>query len=204
MPAHAVVRILMGGAVRAELSQRFARPAIRAVVDDALAAYDSQRAFLPVEATVGGRAMVRLAALTIGLYKALLARGFEASEARALTARVTGRIYARMADFPTSLSAVGSPDGRERLRRATDLFRRFPFGAPAYEMVDVAGDGDVVAFDVLRCPVAELFLAHGLGELCVESWCNLDFPLAERWGGRLERTTTIAGGAARCDFRWRG
>lgn len=29
------------------------------------------------------------------------------------------------------------------------------------------------------------------------------FPLAEKWGGSLERTGTIAMGRPRCDFRWR-
>jgi len=39
--------------------------------------------------------------------------------------------------------------------------------------------------------------------LCVDAWCNLDVPLAEKWGSRLERSTTLAEGAERCDFRWR-
>jgi ubiquinone biosynthesis protein len=59
-----------------------------------------------------------------------------------------------------------------------------------------------VAFDVRRCPVAEHFRAEGLSQLCVESWCNLDYAVAEKWGARLERTTTLAEGAERCDFRW--
>jgi ubiquinone biosynthesis protein len=111
-------------------------------------------------------------------------------------------VYGHMATVPTVLSKFGWPSPHARVKRATDLFRRFPFGAPSYDMVDVPADGQVVAFDVQRCPVAEYFLTQDLGELCVESWCNLDFPLAERWGARLERTTTIAGGAERCDFRW--
>ena len=52
-------------------------------------------------------------------------------------------------------------------------------------------------------PVAEFFAQHDASELCVNTWCNLDFPLAEKWGGRLSRTGTIAMGKERCDFRWR-
>ena len=49
----------------------------------------------------------------------------------------------------------------------------------------------------------EFFRSHGMQKLCRETWCELDFPLAEKWGGELERTTTLAEGASRCDFRWK-
>ena len=65
------------------------------------------------------------------------------------------------------------------------------------------GEGEYV-FDMVRCPVAEYFRSHDLADLCVQTWCNLDFPLATQWGGAtLERTETLAGGGRRCDFRWK-
>ena len=79
-----------------------------------------------------------------------------------------------------------------RLERATRLFRRFPFRAPSYDIVDVPRGDDVVAFDVRRCPVAEYFQSQGLSQVCVDAWCNLDVPLARKWGARLERTGTLA------------
>lgn len=189
-------------AVRRGLSERFDQSSIRAIVDDAFVDYESERPDLPHEASLGGRLMVHLAALTVGLYRALLARGVTEAEARSLTAEVTWNAYAVMAEVPSILSRVGSSSAGDRVKRATDLFRRFPFSAPSYDMVDVDGGEHVVAFDVRRCPVAEHFRELGLGELCVESWCNLDFPLAEKWGARLQRTQTLAGGASHCDFRW--
>jgi len=36
-----------------------------------------------------------------------------------------------------------------------------------------------------------------------ESWCNLDFALVEMWGGKLERSETLASGCNRCDFRFK-
>lgn len=59
-----------------------------------------------------------------------------------------------------------------------------------------------LVFDCLRCPVAEYFVRHGEGDLCYATFCRLDFPLAEQWGGRLERAGTLAIGAPVCDFRW--
>jgi ubiquinone biosynthesis protein len=108
----------------------------------------------------------------------------------------------QMGEPPLLLAGAFTRDPRKRLRLATDLFRFFPFGAPGYQWRDVSGVEGEVAFDCTRCPVAELFARHNASELCVRTWCELDFPLAEKWGGRLERTGTIAMGKERCDFRW--
>lgn len=58
------------------------------------------------------------------------------------------------------------------------------------------------SFVVRRCPVAEYFGRHGASDVCVGTWCNLDYGLGELWGGRLERDGTLATGAAQCDFRF--
>ncbi len=79
---------------------------------------------------------------------------------------------------------------------------RFPYNAPGYDMRYVDADGGGVAFDVHRCPSADYFRAQGLGNLCRVSWCNLDYPLADRWDVTLARSQTLAGGAAYCDFRF--
>jgi ubiquinone biosynthesis protein len=107
-----------------------------------------------------------------------------------------------MGEPPLLLAAAFTRDPNKRMRLATDLFRGFPFGSPGYEWQDVPSAEGVVAFDCTRCPVAEFFAEHDASELSVRTWCELDFPLAKKWGGRLERTGTIAMGAKRCDFRW--
>ncbi len=197
------LRPVFAPAVQRQLRSRFDGASIHAILEDALADYEAQLPDILQENTIGGRIMVHLAALTIGLYRALVARGTSAADARDLTAGVTSQVYGKLAIAPTLISRIGSGTSRDRLKRATDVFRRFPFSAPSYQMADRAGGDGVVAFDVRRCPVAEYFRSQDLGDLCVESWCHLDFALAERWGARLERTTTIAGGATHCDFRWR-
>lgn len=184
------------------LGNRFDRAVIRAIFDEALASYEGHKETLPRERSAGGRLMVNLAALTVALYRVLRARDVPEAEARALTARVTWQAYEKMAVVPTMVSKIGTKPGRARLERATRAFRRFPFGPPAYAMEDVETTSDTVAFDVRRCPVAEYFISQGLGALCVESWCNLDFPLAQSWEATLERHRTLAAGDDRCDFRW--
>jgi ubiquinone biosynthesis protein len=185
------------------LRARFSRREVRRLLRDALRDYDHQRSSILREKEAGTRFMVHFAALTLGLYRALLARGVGEVEARRWTCEVPWLAYEKMATVPWVLAASTTRDPLRRFKRATNLLRRFPFRAPTYDIVDVPSEEDVIALDVRRCAVAEYFQARGLASLCVDTWCNLDPPLARKWGARLERTGTLAQGAERCDFRWR-
>lgn len=202
-PLHALLPVLRPMAEEA-LAPEIDATEVEALLNEAFGRYEAERVTLPPQRSTGGWLMLHLAALTAALYHAIVGRGRPEEEARRLTARVTWAAYEKMAVAPGMLGSVGTKDPLVRIQRATDLFRHFPFSAPSYDMRDVDAGPEVVAFDVQRCPVAEYFRARGLSELCVESWCDLDFPLAQKWGGSLERSTTLAEGADRCDFRWRG
>jgi ubiquinone biosynthesis protein len=157
---------------------------------------------LPIERNLGAVFTTHLAAITLGMHKMLLEYGVDKEESYRLIHDIGWKFYTEMAEPPLLLAAAFTHDPEKRLRLATDLFRLYPFGAPGYGWRDVQAGEDVVAFDCTRCPVAEFFAKHRASELCVETWCHLDFPLAEKWGARLERTGTIAMGKDHCDFRW--
>jgi L-2-amino-thiazoline-4-carboxylic acid hydrolase len=188
---------------RKVLGDRYPPAEVRQILFEAMQRYRERRGDLPAEAGMGGRWMVRCAALTAELFRTLLAHGLTRKEAIERTSALTWLLYEKMALVPGFVSKVLGRGAVDRVKRATGAFRRFPFGPPAYVMVDVPAGEGVVAFDVQRCPVAELFKAQGLSDLCISSFCNLDFPLALKWGATLERRDTLAGGADRCDFRWR-
>jgi ubiquinone biosynthesis protein len=154
------------------------------------------------EAGLGGRLMIRLAVVEIAFYRALIESGLNVRDASELVAAAAWIAYEKMACFPMLVGRLTARTAAQRLRRAIDVFRFFPFGPPAYRMEDLSVDPPTVAFDVLRCPVAECFLANGLSQLCVKAFCDLDYPLAAKWGAVLERKGTLAGGAKACDFRW--
>ncbi|MCB9796488.1 MAG: L-2-amino-thiazoline-4-carboxylic acid hydrolase [Alphaproteobacteria bacterium] len=80
--------------------------------------------------------------------------------------------------------------------------RRFSMGPPAFDIRDVPTTSEQVGVDVLRCPAADYIRARDLGELCAQTWCALDFELAERRGAQLKRSSTLAEGGERCDFRF--
>ena len=157
---------------------------------------------IAIEATLGAVFTTHLAAATLALHEVLLRHGISAAESHRLIYDIGWRIYVQMGEIPLLAASAITRDPHKRLKLATDLFRTFPFGAPSYQWRDVISTDGSIAFDCTKCPVAEFFGKHDASELCVQTFCRLDFPLAEKWGGRLHRTGTIASGAATCDFRW--
>lgn len=197
-----VLRAVLAPLARKTLADALSADVVERAIASAFAAHEARADLGSREESWGGRLMMELASLTIGFHEALLRETRDEARARRLTAAVTWAAYRHMARLPGWYARVRSDQPLVQLRRATGAFRQAPFGLPAYVMRDVDAGEDVVAFDVLRCPVAELMHAHGLDQLCVESWCDLDFPLAREWGGWLERELALANGDSRCSFRW--
>lgn len=157
---------------------------------------------LPHEPTLGSRQNVLLACLTLSMLNALLAEGIEREYAIELVGDTCWKVYAQWGQIPRMLSRLRTRDPAERMRASVDMFLRYPFNRPGYRYEDVPepmGRG----LDMLRCPVAEYLAAQGASDLTAATWCNLDYQLARMWGGELERSGTLAGGAGRCDFRFR-
>ncbi len=198
-----LLRPLLAWAIRRAMKDRLPSRELKGMVQGAWRTYAGLAQDLPAEPTLGARLMLRLAALTVALFKAMVTAGLTEAEARERTSQVTWLVYERLAAPPWSFTRLLARDPLARMRRAMDLFMRFPYGAPGYDMRYVQAEGEVVAFDVHRCPVAEYFARQGLSELCVSAFCNLDYPLAEKWGVVLERPQTLAAGGPHCDFRYR-
>lgn len=155
----------------------------------------------PEEPTLGSRMNVHLAVLSLACFQTLRAHGAEQPYAIELFADMAWAIYAQWGRIPDSVARLLAQTPLQRLRLDVAAFLRFPFNPPGYAIERLA-DGEGVAFNVRRCPIAEYFQAHGAADLCVASWCNLDYALAEMWGGHLERSGTLANGDAFCDFRF--
>lgn len=58
--------------------------------------------------------------------------------------------------------------------------------------------------DVERCVMSDLMRAHDESALCEAVLCAQDLLMADRRGDSLVRTTTLAAGGDRCDFRFAG
>ncbi len=199
----ALLRPLLRKAICTTLESKVGEHAARGVYADAMAGGgESFRAAAP-EATVGGRVLVRLAALTAALFRGLVQRGLSDTEARELTAEITWHIYRSLNRWSWLATRLRSKDPLARVKAMMDLsFKRFPYSPPDYRMNYAQCDDQTVGFDVHRCPVAQYFKREGLSELCGATFCDLDFPLAQQWGLELQRPHTLAAGDDHCDFRF--
>ncbi len=201
-PDVASLRSLLDPVARAALIHTYSAREADDILISTWARYADLAPLTPAQESIGARFMVQLSALTMAMYAALCAAGQTAAGATDLIYDMAWQVYTKMGAVPWAIAGALSDDGDEKLRVATAAFRRFPFDSPSYLWKDVDAAPGVVAFDCLKCPVAEHFRAHNLSELCVNTWCKLDYPLARQWGAELTRTGTIAGGAPVCDFRW--
>ena len=181
---------------------RFTRGDVKRVLAAAWATFDRRSARLPRESTLGSRQNVQLACLTLSMLEALTAAGIQREYAIELIGDACWKVYAQWGQIPRAVSRMVTRDPARRMRIGVEMFLHYPFNRPGYRYTDVPeprGRG----LDMLRCPVADYLISEAAGDLCVATWCNLDFPLAHMWGGELERHGTLAAGEPRCDFRFR-
>jgi len=195
-----LVRPIWSIAIRNVIASEKLQLDARAISRDGWRRYRERSSALPHEETLGGRVMVRLAAITIALYESFRGNGVSESTARRIVARVNWVIFKPITTIPWFLTRFMSSDRLVRTRRVMQMFMRFPYASPGYKMGFVnRGDGGT-AFDVHRCAPADYFRQHDLAVLCTESFCDLDYPLAEIWQVRLVRPKTIAKGFDHCNF----
>lgn len=195
-------RLLLGPHVKAILKNTPLSMGVEDVLRATWARYYELESSIAVASNLGAVFMTHLAAVTLALHEVLTRQGIEPAKSYQLIYEMGWRFYEQLGEAPLLLASAFTRDPTKRLKLATDIFRTFPFGPPGYEWRDVLRTDGAIAFDCLKCPVAEFFGNHNSSELCVQTFCKLDFPLAEMWGGRLQRTGTIASGAQKCDFCW--
>ncbi len=188
-------------AARKELAHHFDANTIKDILSGYWKQYQKLKTTVPSMPTNGGYITVRLAAMSMAFYRELMARGQDKDTATRHFYTIAWNVYKKMGKLAWWLAGWRNRNKVDRMATATRLFRTFPFNSPSYQWQDIPGD-DAVAFNCIKCPVAEYFKSHGLSEFCAATWCALDFPLAALWHARLERTGSIAGGADKCDFRW--
>lgn len=183
---------------------RFTKDEVDDLLHQTWQRYDALAADAPMEAdyTFGNRMNVQLACLTYAALEVFQEAGIPRAYAVELIADLAWKIYEKWGAIPTLLARMLGRRGVERMRFSVNAFLRFPFSPPAYRMEHLpAPDGS--RFDVVRCPIALYFREKQAADLCKAAWCDLDYGLAELWGGRLERTQTIAAGCDHCDFHFR-
>lgn len=198
------------GRMRAQASPeaaRFTRGDVTRLLDAAWVRYEAALESLPTQLTMGSTMNVRLACFTFSFFEELLAAGTECKYAIELVADATWQVYQAWAHFASAVGRLGHGKSSALAFAVTDegngdaaVHLQFPFNSPGYVIETVPAEHGT-AFNVVHCPVAGFFRARGAADLCVASWCNLDFPLSELTHQSLVRTKTLVQGDNHCDFR---
>ncbi len=203
LPLRPLLKAMLNPVARKALGKHMNLTRMQGLLDRTWAAYPARLAAVDNKTALGiGPALVmRLAAAMIALRDILVEQGEIRESAIRIAAEVGWAVYRRMGRIPWLLSGLVSRDPGRRLLISTRVFRRFRLGPSAYVWKSMPAPEGAVAFDCLRCPVAEHFAKTGLSNLCVDTFCELDFPLARDWSAVLQRSDSIAGGVPVCEFR---
>jgi len=185
------------------LSERLPADSVHEINTRLWKCYAARVINLGKQKTFGSTVMTRLALLTLIIFEQLAEQGLPDHEAIQLTSKINWILYEKITTKFWIFTRILSRRPMRRVGKAMNFFIKcFPYRKPGYEMEILKSDDTEYAFNVHKCPAAEFFDKHGRSDLCIASWCDLDFPLAKKWGGTLERDKTIARGNSHCNFRF--
>jgi hypothetical protein len=135
------------------------------------------------------------------LYRALLERALPAAQAGRLIEDINWDVFGPAIALGFTASRLSSAAPATRVGWLLEAMFALLFTRP-FQRRPVS-PGNRLEFDVTACPLAAHMRRLGTPELTRYAACALDHRMARAWGVRLDRTQTIADGAALCDFRFR-
>lgn len=190
-------------AIQIKLSDQLPKKSVIKFSNEVWKVYRDRSNILTKQKTLGATVMVKYSLFTLIIYDQLLLENIEKEKAMKLTSEITWILYERLTNRFWIFTRLFSKKPIIRVKKAMNFFiKHFPYKSPGYEMKILKTNDDEVAFNVYKCPAAEFFKEKQLSELCTVSWCDLDYPLADKWNVNLKRDKTIAKGYRICDFKF--
>ena len=193
--------------LRGLLLKRFGEHDLDALIGATRAEYERVINRLP---WIGGAANPRSfslygSALWLALWRALQPRGLTLEEAPGFFCALFRAYWSRYPRFLRHLYGRTRMSARHQRRlRTLARISRERINPHDYVYDFIPGEPGRFEFgiDFVECAILKFLRAEGAPELG-PGLCELDWPHAELIGVDLMRTTTLAQGAARCDFRFR-
>jgi len=140
----------------------------------------------------------------LAYYRAMLEHGGTLEEMGEFIIEDATRMYRTYPTFVRHILGRLKFTKRARSRAAESARksqeRRYP-GDWARQYVESDGASFDYGIDMVECGIVKFMEAQGAPEL-VPYFCETDFAMAEAFGMRLQRTTTLAKGCDRCNFRF--
>lgn len=144
-------------------------------------------------------------ALVLALHRAMTSHGKSVEETGSVLYRTVESMFGSYPRFFTRaigfLRLTPFEPGKVREAALESQKRRYPGD---WVLHFVEGDGDEFdwGMDYTECGIVKFLHAQGADDLA-PYLCLADFPMSDAFGLGLERTTTLAEGAERCDFRFK-
>lgn len=170
------------------------------------AAYE---ALLPQTPYIGGDSSaltetLYMSAAALAFYRTMLAHG----QPIETTGEILYHTVEAMVNFndPMAGTRLRDPNGkaaRDEFRRMARQSEDSPYPGD-WKLAFVEGDGQTFDFgvDYTQCGIVKFYQDQNASELA-PYLCLGDFPLSQAIGSGLARTTTLARGGPRCDFRFK-
>ena len=141
----------------------------------------------------------------LALYRALKKRGKNVEDAGMI---IDGIVQSQLDSIPRlMISLVGRYRSSKlyirKMKKQAKVSqkRRYP-GDWVFTIVDGAGEDFDYGIDFTECGICKFFSAHDAKEL-IPYMCAVDFPVSKVMNTGLVRTTTLAEGADKCNFRFK-
>ena len=174
---------------------------IHIILESTWSIYHSQARQMPKQANLGNWLVMQFAFVTLSAYQAMRDFGLSEETAIGLIQDLTWQITSTWTRRAKRVSTPLFRSQQRQLKFFVERIMKTLFSAPAYQF-KMGELENGFYLDVLQCPVAELMKSKGVPDLCIKSWCGVDFGLVDILGGELVRTGTIAMGKGKCDFRF--
>ena len=190
------------------LIERYGKDLAEAIIAETKKEYED---LIPDFPYVGGKNMRTMtgkiiwSAHCLALFRVMQRRGMSVEEVGTL---ICYAVEKNWKTFPNTIMArlteiflfTGMVTGPIRREAALSRKGRYPQGG-VMDFID--GNGDFTfGIDFIECPVQKFFHAHGADEL-TPYLCKTDFITSRACRTGLRRTSTLAGGGTKCDFRWK-
>ena len=153
--------------------------------------------------TFGSRMNVMLGVASLAMYKALLDEGIERGYAIELFTGVAWKVYEKFVVLPRLLARLVTRDPQKRMNFMLQAFLKFPFSQPGYQW-KIKSQDEKFQLDFYRCPVRDYFHEMGEDDFLLNSWCTLDYALAQVMvkNGHYKRPHALSAGDPLCDMTW--
>lgn len=192
--------------VRDLIAQTCGESETAAILTESRTAYE---AILPQVPYIGGddntlTETLFMSAIALAFYQTMLAHDHPVEESGMILYRAMEKLF----NFNDPLSWAMSRDAtgkgaQDEFRRMAKWSEKSPYPGD-WKLAFVQGDGQNFDFgvDYTECGIVKFYQAHHTEELA-PYLCLGDFPLSRALDTGLVRTTTLAHGGPRCDFRFK-